>query len=357
MRILIGGDIAIPDENTLKNVEDFLSENKEIFQGTSLIVNLEGLITEEDHLSADTPVLFNIPGVIKTFKKYSNLICACLANNHTLDLPYSIDSTIECLRQYKVRYCGIKYKGKNFSDIEIQKDDITIRVFNYCWHQLLVYQQNPAKNGLEVSVIHHNELKNKLKKSKNEIKNVFNIVYFHWNMDMEVLPFPEHCIFARDLIDNGADLIIGSHSHCIQPFEIYKSKGIFYNIGNFVIPDNVFANGRLFYPDWSKFGYIVELNTETMALQVHKLQYFNKNDGIQIKYIESLEVNESYINHHFPYFNHYNSYFKLNRRKNKLIPVYYHYNDKLNVIKDFYLTCRGMIARKITQLGLRKWQN
>ncbi|MEZ5146693.1 MAG: CapA family protein [Bacteroidales bacterium] len=39
---------------------------------------------------------------------------------------------------------------------------------------------------------------------------------------------------GRRLIDAGADLIIGHHSHTVQPFEIYKGKYIFYSLGNFV---------------------------------------------------------------------------------------------------------------------------
>lgn len=38
---------------------------------------------------------------------------------------------------------------------------------------------------------------------------------------------------AHFMVDNGADLIIGHHPHCIQPIEIYNGKYIFYSLGNF----------------------------------------------------------------------------------------------------------------------------
>lgn len=36
------------------------------------------------------------------------------------------------------------------------------------------------------------------------------------------------------MIDAGADAIIGSHPHVVQPTEEYKGKMIFYSLGNFI---------------------------------------------------------------------------------------------------------------------------
>jgi poly-gamma-glutamate synthesis protein (capsule biosynthesis protein) len=40
--------------------------------------------------------------------------------------------------------------------------------------------------------------------------------------------------FAHKAIDAGAELVIGSHPHVVQPVEKYKGKYIFYSLGNFV---------------------------------------------------------------------------------------------------------------------------
>lgn len=39
---------------------------------------------------------------------------------------------------------------------------------------------------------------------------------------------------GRALIDAGADVICGHHSHSLHPIEIYKGKPIFYSLGNFL---------------------------------------------------------------------------------------------------------------------------
>ena len=40
------------------------------------------------------------------------------------------------------------------------------------------------------------------------------------------------------LIDAGADLVIGNHSHCLQGMEAYKGKIICYSLGNFSFGGN-----------------------------------------------------------------------------------------------------------------------
>ncbi|MEK7538193.1 MAG: CapA family protein, partial [Patescibacteria group bacterium] len=39
---------------------------------------------------------------------------------------------------------------------------------------------------------------------------------------------------AKQLVDAGADLILGGHPHVVEPFEIYQGKLIAYSLGNFI---------------------------------------------------------------------------------------------------------------------------
>lgn len=72
------------------------------------------------------------------------------------------------------------------------------------------------------------------------------IVNIHWGIEDIRYPEPEKRILAYDIIDSGADLIIGHHPHIIQPMESYKGKTIFYSLGNFYFPDiNYVEKGKL----------------------------------------------------------------------------------------------------------------
>ena len=45
---------------------------------------------------------------------------------------------------------------------------------------------------------------------------------------------------AKRFIDNGADIVVGCHSHCIQGYEKYKNSHIFYGLGNSCFVQNFY---------------------------------------------------------------------------------------------------------------------
>ena len=63
------------------------------------------------------------------------------------------------------------------------------------------------------------------------------VVYLHWGDEEIPLPSPENRERAREILDSGADIIIGNHAHCIQGWEVIGGKPIFYGLGNLVTPD------------------------------------------------------------------------------------------------------------------------
>jgi poly-gamma-glutamate capsule biosynthesis protein CapA/YwtB (metallophosphatase superfamily) len=62
------------------------------------------------------------------------------------------------------------------------------------------------------------------------------IVDIHWGVELDTQPRAEDVDLAKRLIDAGADIIFGGHSHRLQPMATYRGKPIFYSLGNFVWP-------------------------------------------------------------------------------------------------------------------------
>ena len=60
------------------------------------------------------------------------------------------------------------------------------------------------------------------------------IVFPHWGVEYHYSPFQNQQRLARQIIDAGADMIIGNHAHYAAAVEIYKGKPIWYALGNFV---------------------------------------------------------------------------------------------------------------------------
>ncbi len=60
------------------------------------------------------------------------------------------------------------------------------------------------------------------------------IVYPSWGVEYRDSAISGQQRLAHAIIDAGADIIIGSHPHWVQNFEVYKDKPIFYSLGNFI---------------------------------------------------------------------------------------------------------------------------
>lgn len=64
------------------------------------------------------------------------------------------------------------------------------------------------------------------------------IVSYHWGSEMDYSPNDNQVRLGRATIDAGADLVVGHHSHRINPIEYYNGKYICYSLGNFSFAGN-----------------------------------------------------------------------------------------------------------------------
>ena len=60
------------------------------------------------------------------------------------------------------------------------------------------------------------------------------IVMPHWGNEYMPIPSENQKKLGRAFIDAGADIVLGSHPHVMQPIEEYGNGIIFYSLGNFV---------------------------------------------------------------------------------------------------------------------------
>ena len=60
------------------------------------------------------------------------------------------------------------------------------------------------------------------------------IAYINWGNGFTTTPSTTQRDIGRNLINAGADYVIGNHTTMIQPIELYRGKTIFYGLGDFV---------------------------------------------------------------------------------------------------------------------------
>ncbi|WP_158250399.1 CapA family protein [Aquimarina sp. I32.4] len=100
----------------------------------------------------------------------------------------------------------------------------------------------------------------KIKKLKRKDPNAIVIIQLHWGAEHTVVPQTLQKQHAYELVDAGADIIIGHHTHTIQSIEVYKGSFIYYGIGNFIFDQSnpINSKGLLVQVEVKKKGFSIK---------------------------------------------------------------------------------------------------
>lgn len=122
-----------------------------------------------------------------------------------------------------------------FDDITvIEQNGITIALlsFTYATNGLSL----PASSEVYIPYIDNEEVAAKVREA--ETLADITIVSMHWGNEFTFKVNAQQTEVAQIICDNGGDVIIGHHPHCIQPVEWIESEGnrtlCVYSLGNFM---------------------------------------------------------------------------------------------------------------------------
>lgn len=201
--------------------ENLVGEENSFFTGTDLMgLNFESVITKNgEHYPPEVSIDFAVSADrLSGLKKYGFNFFN-LANNHMLDQGRAgYEETKSILKENEISFSGCPDKQVgdcSFTEKEIGGVKVAIAGFS------MVYGVFDEKQAGEIV---------KELKSRNELV----IVNIHWGIEYDKNFNHKQQQVAHDLIDAGADIIIGHHPHVVEGMEIYKNKPIFYSLGNFI---------------------------------------------------------------------------------------------------------------------------
>lgn len=162
------------------------------------------------------------------------------ATNHALDQGKK--GVKNCLSFWKQHYPDIAVLGINESqdaqDNQIyvyEQDGIRIAILNY------TYGTNgialPADMPYAVNLLEEEKVTTDLAKA-NELAD-FIVVCPHWGTEYQLAPDAKQEYWTNLFLENGVDLVIGTHPHVIEPVKwVMDEKGntmlVYYSLGNFV---------------------------------------------------------------------------------------------------------------------------
>lgn len=220
--VLFTGDIMLD-----RGVEYLMNKNSvyypfekisQALRGIDIVVgNLEGPIVKNPPYFPDDSLKFAFSPEVINGLTFSNFNLLSLANNHTFNMDKGgFEETKEFLKEANIDFIG--HPVCCDKDFLYQKNKLFFLAFNK------TFPFNCSDDEI-VEVV---------KETKNLNPNEFLIVIVHWGEEYQHTPLISQKKLAHKVIEAGANLIIGSHSHIVQEIEEYKGRLIFYSLGNFI---------------------------------------------------------------------------------------------------------------------------
>jgi poly-gamma-glutamate synthesis protein (capsule biosynthesis protein) len=234
MKALLLGDICHKDNNLsyFENVDmDVLfNDTLPYFEGNDIcFVNLECPITEsENKIKKFGPNLKSCRQVADVMKNLGVTICG-LSNNHIFDFGIEgVTDTINALNEVGIPYTGF---GKNYEDSRknyiVEKNGEKIALIAVCEHEF----SYALEDRMGSRPFDEFETMADIRKAKAEADRV--IVLYHGGKEHCQYPSPRLIKACREMANNGADVILCQHTHCISCYENYNGSHILYGEGNF----------------------------------------------------------------------------------------------------------------------------
>jgi len=183
----------------------------------------------------DKILLHTTSSVIQGLKKIGINIVS-LANNHTFDYGWKIfRETSTQLNQGGINTIGGGENLKEASQINIFNiKGIRLAFLAYCGKSTGC-ENFADDNRYGVADVNHPQIYRNVADAKKLSDCV--IVSIHWGEEFRDYPYQTNINLARDLIDNGATIVVGHHAHVFQGYEKYKSGLIIYDLGSFIFGD------------------------------------------------------------------------------------------------------------------------
>lgn len=196
--------------------------------------NLEFPITTRGVPVEGTPYVFKgSPDVLPAMRDAGFDIMS-LANNHALD--QGVEGMLDTMNY--LDEAGISHMGAGNNDTEafapVIKEVRGIKVAYIGLSRVVPFSSWKADKNV-AGVAESYDTRRALEavaKAKKDADIV--VVMVHWGKERVDQPEPYQKDFGKQYIDAGADLVIGSHPHVLQGFEMYKGKWIAYSLGNFI---------------------------------------------------------------------------------------------------------------------------
>lgn len=183
------------------------------------LVNLECVLSTSNDRVEKTWNMKGKPEYVGIMTNSSVEGCS-LGNNHTFDYGQAgLDETRQVLDD-----AGIIFGFNDYTATYTTESGLVIGIV--------------SASQLSADEAHAAYIRDGIEKLREEGADLV-IASCHWGIEGDHYPNDYQKKLAHDVIDWGADVLIGSHPHVLQGIELYQGKVICYSLGNFCFGGNL----------------------------------------------------------------------------------------------------------------------
>ena len=286
--VAVTGDVMFA-----RNMPNVLSLDSSPFEGVSdvisnvdlLLINFENAATSSgDALKGDVPLKCDSEYV--TLAKGNNVTVAALANNHAYDYgEQGMKDTLQNLKD-----AGITVMGAGNTEDEAHQCVVKevngrkITILNYMDSENFAeYSQDvmPYANGSNPGYSAYDSEDAQKQIAENNDSDLI-IAYMHFGNEYSNSPNENQEKIAHELIDYGADVVLGSHPHVTQGIEMYNGKPIFYSLGNFIFDQSNTATHSAYFVKIDLVNDTGECTVYPIYISNYLPQHMSSEDGTSL---------------------------------------------------------------------------
>jgi hypothetical protein len=297
-RIAFLGDISLNDryrELAAEGIDPFRGVAPLLRSHDHVIGNLEAMalgsagenLLKKPRLATDASTLGLLRGL--------GLRLACLAHNHVYD--HLLDGFLRTTG--RLEELGINFLGAGATEAEARRPHrLEIHGIRFGFLNYVAPDTNPKLPegaGVHLNLLDDDLVVEDLRRIRPDVDVL--VLLLHWGGKVEggFHPHYEQRAQARRFVEAGADLIVGHHTHTLQPFESFDGRYVFYGLGNFCFAD-VVSDGALREIDWTNGAESMILSVsfhrggysfETIPISNRSL-IIERDDSIRRRYMRRL---------------------------------------------------------------------
>lgn len=245
------GDILIEDAlynwmGSDYDVKDYFDKVKPYLDADLVIGNQEVVLGGKELGITGSDYTFNAPEEIAAQLPEIGFDVLTFANNHSYDRGMQgIGNTRKNLEKNGIRTTGAYDNQQQREDtLVVERNGVRFAILAYTYdtNQPVEEKYSYAVNHFlnenhEFDKAHQKQLKDDIRQAKKKADVV--IAAMHWGTEFTYELDAQQRSAAQFLNEQGVDIIVGNHPHCLQKVETLKNKDgretfVMYSLGNFV---------------------------------------------------------------------------------------------------------------------------